>query len=85
MVEFLGGFSEIPPQAQPGWIVRVTSIHDRVWLLGVVPDKVRLTFHIYLLKKIPWETWTDPTGDSLYDGDHPDEYAQLRRLANRVS
>ena len=84
-VEFLGGFDKIPPGELPGWIIRVTSEHNRVWLMGVVPDKVRPTFTLVQLTKIPWEHWTDPTGDPLYDGDKPHEYAQLRRYTSGVS
>ena len=80
-VEFMGGFREAPPDSRPCWIIRVTSIYGRIWIMGVVPDEVRHSFIVRRLESIPWACWVGPTGNPLHDGDKPDEAIQLRTSA----
>jgi hypothetical protein len=81
-VEFLGGFSEVPPEARPGWIVRITSVYKRMWIMGVVPEEELHTISIKRLTDIPWEYWVGPTGNRLYDGDDPNEAERLKNLCS---
>jgi len=84
-VEFLGGFKPIPPTTHPGWIMRVTSTHDRTWYVAVICYDRR--YGIRILRDVPWGLWygTDSRGvlgPSLYRGDHPEEYKILREAWN---
>ena len=74
-VEYLGGFSKIPPTTQPGWITKVTSIHGREWIVAVIAYQNR--YGIRILSEVPWRWWNgDPDAGSgtLFGGDDPDKY-----------
>ncbi len=82
-VEYLGGFSKIPPTTQPGWITRVRSIHGKEWIVAVIAYQNR--YGIRILSEVPWRWWA---GDhrygvaaigTLFGGDFPEEY-QAQRL-----
>lgn len=84
-VEFMGGFDPIPPTSSPGWITRVTSVHDRIWYVAVICHDHR--YGIRILGDIPWGNWhgTDSRGTfspPLYRGDDPEEYLKLREIWN---
>jgi len=84
-VEFFGGFNPIPPTTQPGWIMRVTSAHGRTWYVAIICYDRR--YGIRILKDVPWDKWhgTDSRGvfgPSLYRGDHPEKYWELREIWN---
>jgi len=84
-VEFFGGFKPIPPTTHPGWIMRVTSAHDRTWYVAVIIYDRR--YGIRILRDVPWGLWygTDSRGifgPPLYRGDHPEEYKILREAFN---
>lgn len=55
--ELLGGFSQIPPSNRSGWIIRVTSVPGRVWLVAVSPNKSQTDYEIRLPKEVPWKFW----------------------------
>lgn len=71
-VEFLGGFSKIIPfhvvYRYPGWIVRVTSVYGRVWIMGVVPEEVHHSILVKQLDEIPLKYKLAKTGNPLFDG-----------------
>ena len=82
-VEFFGGFNPIPPTVRPGWIMRVTSAHDRIWYVAVICYDRR--YGIRILRDVPWDKWMGSTAKNrtaLYNGDHPSEYWELRRIWN---
>jgi len=71
-VEFLGGFSPVPPTSHPGWIIRVTSVHGKIWYVAVIAYQNR--YGIRILKDVPWQYWTgnsEGKPGSLYNGDDP--------------
>ena len=71
-VEHLGGFSKIPPTSHPGWIVRVTSIHDKEFIVAVIAYQSR--YGIRVLSEVPWRYWCGQQGEvesSLINGDNP--------------
>lgn len=78
-IELLGGFNPIPPTSHPGWIVKMTSIHGKLWYVAVIAYQNR--YGIRILKEVPWKNWA---GDGynvsgLMNGDNPDVY-QCKRL-----
>lgn len=80
-VEFLGGFTQLPPYSNAGWLCRVRSKHGRIWLLAILVDEIKHTLESRLLEEIPWKYWA---GDghaerTLYGGDNPITYAARRR------
>lgn len=82
-VEFFGGFNPIPPTTHPGWIVRVTSIHGKIWYVAVIA--YRDHYGIRILRDVPWDKWIGSTAknrSALMNGDHPTEYWKLRRIWN---
>ncbi|KKM80084.1 hypothetical protein LCGC14_1343430 [marine sediment metagenome] len=66
--ELLGGFSQIPPSNRSGWIVRVTSVPGRVWLVAVSPNKSQTDYEIRIPKEVPWAKWSGVTGPYLSIG-----------------
>lgn len=85
-IEFFGGFNPVPPTKHPGWIVRVTSIHDKIWYIAIIVYQQR--FGIRVLKDVPWGDWDSHFWDNthrkgeLYSGDHPEEYKKLKGIWN---
>lgn len=81
----LGGFSQVPPNTQPGWITIITSSHGRTWFVVVSPHREGLpTYEVWITEqKIPWQFYTgDPTGfPSLFNGDDPDRAWLMKETA----
>jgi len=73
-VENLGAFDL---SSGPGWIVKVTSVFDKVWYVKITPF---LNFYgTVLIADVPWELWIgDKSDNKLYQGDNPQEYKLLR-------
>lgn len=88
-VECLGGFTRIPPKQGPGWMLKVTSRHDRVWLIAVTADDIKHTYQVWQADEIPWKFWDgliypifqlhEPT-HGLRNGDKPEAYNIERAL-----
>lgn len=77
MTEVVGGFYLIPPINLSGWIVRVTSIHKRIWNLAIIISEKK--YGIRVIEEIPWKHWSGGnTTNTLYAGDHPNEYRRLK-------
>jgi len=81
--ENLGGFGKIIGNA-PGWIVKVTG-KKQEWIVGIFPNtnllliKSDITYSCYILNKVPWRCWEgDKSKNSLYQGDYPERYKELR-------
>ena len=73
-VQVLGGFSCIPPGTRPGFIVSITSIHERTWLIAVTSDDHKHIFHVWIVESVPWRYYIGkPYKEkySIYDGDNP--------------
>lgn len=83
-VEFFGGFDLIPPTTRPGWVLRVTSIHGRIWYVAVIVYDHR--YGIRILRDVPWDRWVGSQWSGsrwqLYNGDHPGEYQKLKEIWN---
>ncbi len=80
-VEYLGGFSKIPPTTQPGWITRVTSIHGKEWIVAVIAYQNR--YGIRILSEVPWRYWDGNREStvSLTNGDNPTVYWGHKTIA----
>lgn len=78
-VEVCGGFSRIPcTPCRDGWIVKVTSIFHKTWIIAIKPQLWE-GYRAYILPEVPWEFWIgDESENKLYQGDNPDEYKELR-------
>ena len=78
--ELLGGFSQIPPSNKPGWIVRVKSKYNNVWLVAISPNKRQTDYEIRIPKQVPWGSWLGswPLTDGLHNGDKPWLYQSLK-------
>ena len=70
-VVVLGGFDPIPPGTAPGWIVLVTSIHKRKWILAVIPDDIKHCYCVKWLDKIPWANWNGSSRTTYRDMELP--------------
>lgn len=78
-IELLGGFSQIPPSNHHGWIVRVTSIHKRVWLVAIIPNKRQTDYEIRIPKEVPWKYWCgDFFTHKIFQGDKPWLYQAIK-------
>lgn len=81
-VEVLGGFKEIPPANESGWVVQITSKHKRMWLVAVVPKVNNHSYQVYRISEIHWIHWEGkPIKEpfNVYNGDNPLEYDKRRR------
>lgn len=86
-VEFFGGFKLIPPTTQPGWVIRVTSVHDRTWYVAIICYDHQ--YGIRILRDVPWGNWCGINKNGigrfkpfLYCGDNPVEYLKLKEMWN---
>lgn len=83
-VEFLGGFKPIPPSTLPGWILKVTSLHDKQWNVAVLANDIKHCYEIRIIIFIPWKNWVGTyswNGEfrpDLFSGDNPKLYKELR-------
>jgi len=76
IVQVLGGFKLIPPSRRPGWIVAITSVYGKVWLVAVTSDDHNHVFRTWLVEKIPWSYYVgriDREEYSIYNGDDPQQ------------
>lgn len=75
--ELLGAFASLPPHTKPGWIVKVTSKHGKVWPVAVVAGLH--TCEVFILDTIPWSLYDGLFSTNLlYNGDHP--YIAARKM-----
>lgn len=85
-VEYLGGFNLIPPSTLPGWILKVTSVHGKQWIIAVLANDTKHVYEIRIIKSVPWKNWigTDSLFNhrtfriKLFSGDNPELYKELR-------
>jgi len=76
-VEVLGGYTQIPPSINPGWIIRTISYHKKTYNIAVTLDKVKRILHTWLVDEIPWEFYNGKIKRGfycIYDGDEPRKY-----------
>jgi hypothetical protein len=80
-IEFLGGFSHIPPGNRPGWCVRIKSRTGKKFYVGIItPQNISHELVVRCLDKIPWKYWDGDVGKgNLYRGDRPERYQRLKR------
>lgn len=75
-VKVLGGFSNISPGTSPGWLVVVTSVHGRMWLVAVTSDDHKHVFRTWIAESIPWENYVGQRNRgeyNIFDGDNPNQ------------
>jgi hypothetical protein len=78
----LGGFT--PVEGLPCFIVRVTSKHERTWIIAVDVDEPHHRYRFRFIDEIPWNNWDGTSGgERLIDGDLPVAYAYERMQARR--
>lgn len=84
-IEYLGGFSQIPPSALPGWILKVTSIYGGKWNVVVLVNDKDHRYEIRIIKTVPWKNWLGVAfwdkncfAHELLSGDHPKKYKELK-------
>ena len=83
-VQVLGGFSKVPPGTRPGFIVSITSVHERTWFVAVTTDDHKHIFHVWVVESIPWEYFVGDLHNkeySIYDGDDPFQASFARTKA----
>ena len=85
-VVVLGGFRVIPPNGWKGWIVKVTSVHGKDWLVAVTIHPTKHLYHVRMIEKIPWAWWAGVQGCfsfayNLRQGDIPIQAERARRQA----
>ncbi len=75
-----GGFSKLPPFADPGWVIEVTSRHGRTWSAAIVVDQIGHHYFVAILDRTPWEFWDGKVNRNhpVYEGDHPDIYQMYK-------
>ena len=86
-VEVLGGFDEIPPSTNPGWILRVTSKNNKEYNIAVTMDEKHRWLHIWVASEISWEYYNGKPHLGfwyVYDGDKPLDYLLKKVRAIRV-
>ena len=80
-VQVLGGFSRIHPTSKPGWIVVVTSCHERTWIIAVTAHDHEHIFKTWIIDSIPWRYYVGQRGQatySIYNGDNPIQSCRAR-------
>lgn len=85
-IEYLGGFSLIPPSTLPGWILKVMSIYGGKWIIAVLANDIKHIYEIRIIKSVPWKNWvgTDRLFNhkkfriKLFSGDNPELYKEFR-------
>lgn len=78
--ELLGGFYEIPPSPNPGWIVKTTSSHGKVFLIAITVAKNIVKPSIWMTSSVPWKFWAgDQAKNTVYVGDNPELYGKLKQ------
>lgn len=81
-VEFLGGFTKIPPSNLPGWIFKITLFRSRAEkIICILANDLKYKYEIRMVKYIPWENWHGMfhgilMKDSLHAGDDPVKYKE---------
>lgn len=80
--EVLGGFAALPPHVLPGFIVKVTSKHGKVWPVAVAINEHKHQYEVYILDNIPWSMWDGGTLP-IYRGDNPTMSQRKRDLARK--
>ena len=83
-VEFLGGFTKIPPSNLPGWIFKVQSA--KITNVCILANDLKHRYEIRIVKHVPWENWHGMfhgilMKDSLHSGDDPLQYKELYNAA----
>lgn len=83
--ENLGGFSQVLDYDAPGWIVQVTSKRGNVYHLAILIHlALQGCMFVVLYKDPPWKYWIgDQSKNSLYQGDNPEKYKELRNAKTK--
>lgn len=89
-VEFLGGFTKIPPSNLPGWIFKIEKLSGKVIRVCILADDIKHKYRIRIVKRIPWENWDGIFHgvlviDNLNSGDKPFTYKELYDAARQTS
>lgn len=81
-LELLGGFDPLPGSSNPGWIVALTSYRTgKTYYICIGIDKDTGQPRWWRTEKVKWQNWDgDKSKNSLYCGDVPNKYRQLKRI-----
>lgn len=86
-VEFLGGFTKIPPSNLPGWIFKV-RLSSGCKYVCILCNDLEHKYEIRLVRCVPWESWSGAKRflyrfeTLLVGGDKPSVYYKLWELKN---
>lgn len=85
-VEFLGGFTKIPPSNLPGWIFRIEMLSGKTKNVCILANDLKHKYEIRIVKREPWENWDGLfhgvlIKDTLNSGDDPLQYERLYNAA----
>lgn len=85
-VEFLGGFTKIPPSNLPGWIFKVVLESGKVKNVCILCNDLKHKYEIRLVKHVPWDQWNGVfyqliRENSINTGDDPLQYRRLYNAA----
>ena len=88
-VEFLGGFTKIPPSNLPGWIFAV-RLPGKIKNLCILANDKKLKYEIRIVKCVPWENWNGGFYEkyfpgNLQSGDKPLTYEELKNAKTRTT
>ena len=81
-VQVMGGFSQVRPLSASGWVVSITSVHGRTWIIAVTTDDHRHVFKVGIIESIPWRFYIgrdDQAEYSIYNGDNPKQACRARK------
>ena len=90
--ELLGVFDKITSKnGRMAWIIKVTSKHNRVWYVAIIPDGFHHCFRCRETSEPSWEYWMGDivngglgeSGPPLYVGDNPKQYKELKDDAKK--
>lgn len=87
-VENLGVFDRMFPDfTKMGWVVKVTTQHDRVYYVGVYIVGGPGRYLVKIKDNEPdWKHWNgDLHINNLFRGDYPDKYKELERIEDGKS
>ena len=66
-----GGFDPLSG-SNPGFVISITSIREKVYYIGVVLDQINFQIRWFRMKEVPWWNWVgDKSNSLLYQGDKP--------------
>lgn len=87
-VEFLGGFTKIPPSDLPGWIFKIRMLSGKIKNVCVLCNDEKQKYEIRTVNNVPWINWAGEfcgliIPGRLKNGDNPEKYRRFRDNAEK--